>query len=143
MTTYRGAHIRACAACGLGFSDPPPDDVPYEEEDFHLNQAKAPEKSPEWHEYYYRWSWRATLGLVKKALPNGGKVMDIGCGEGSFMRVLRDAGYETFGVEPSRSAATRARESGFNVTQGRLDDFVPSEKMDLVIMSHVLAHIRD
>jgi hypothetical protein len=37
----------------------------------------------------------------------------------------------------------RARESGLNVFAGRLDDSVEFEKVDLVLMSHVLEHIAD
>lgn len=143
VARYRESDIRACDACGLGFTDPPPGDVPYEDEDFHLATKSSPDARSAWKDYCYQWAYRSTLGLVKKALPAGGKVMDIGCGEGTFLRILNEAGYETIGLEPSRSAVARARENGLNVSAGRLDDPVQFEKADLVLMSHVLEHIAD
>jgi 2-polyprenyl-3-methyl-5-hydroxy-6-metoxy-1,4-benzoquinol methylase len=69
--------------------------------------------------------------------------MDIGCGEGVFLRLLRDAGYETIGLEPSRTAVKRAQESGLYALHGRLEYDKTYEPVDLVIMSHVLEHIKD
>lgn len=143
VTHHRGSAIVACTLCGLGMTDPPPAEIPYEEEDFHLSTIKPPSVEPKWKTAYYQWSYRVSLRLIRRALPAGGKVMDIGCGEGIFLRLLRDAGYETIGLEPSRTAVKRAQESGLDVRHGRLEGDQTYEPVDLVIMSHVLEHIRD
>jgi hypothetical protein len=103
ITRYRESVIRACDTCGLGFTDPPPGDVPYEDEDFHLVTKSPPEANSDWKDYCYGWAYRCTLGFIRKALPTGGKIMDIGCGEGTFLRILNDAGYATVGLD--RAAA--------------------------------------
>lgn len=140
---HRGADILACTGCGLGMTNPPPPDVPYEEEDFHLDTLKSPEEDPSWKTSYYQWAYRTNLALIRQALPSGGTVMDIGCGEGVFLRLLRDNGYKTTGLEPSRTAVQRAQASGLQVQHGRLQPEIDYGRADLVIMSHVLEHIRD
>lgn len=54
--------------------------------------------------YFEQWHELLT-NYVRK-----GKILDVGCGGGSFLKFLKDLGFETFGVEISADACAFARE---------------------------------
>lgn len=54
--------------------------------------------------------------LTEFNVDRGDSVVEVGANDGTFLRVLRDAGYSNLtGVEPSRSLATRAQQSGLRI----------------------------
>jgi methionine biosynthesis protein metW len=70
-----------------------------------------------------------------------GKVLDVGCGNGSFMDVYEEHGYETFGVEYGKEAAASA-EKRHRVRYGVFDEMdFGKEKFDLVIFRGVLQNV--
>jgi 2-polyprenyl-3-methyl-5-hydroxy-6-metoxy-1,4-benzoquinol methylase len=73
-----------------------------------------------------------------------GKVLDIGCGRGLLLDKLRQRGWIPMGTELSDEAASYARERlGLPVvTQMVGDEEFPDEEFDLVILWHVLEHVR-
>ena len=48
----------------------------------------------------------------------GGPVVDLGCGRGEFLELLRDAGVPAFGIEQNATLAARCRALGLDVRQG-------------------------
>lgn len=73
-----------------------------------------------------------------------GKVLDIGCGRGLLLKKLRDRGWKPAGTELSEEAAAYARETAnLPVTTQALEDAdFPNNEFDLVILWHVLEHVR-
>lgn len=74
-----------------------------------------------------------------------GMLLDVGCGVGSFLRLARDEGYETSGVELSRYAAEHAWNNfGLRVFNSELNDagFAP-KTFDIITLWHVLEHVTD
>jgi 2-polyprenyl-3-methyl-5-hydroxy-6-metoxy-1,4-benzoquinol methylase len=80
--------------------------------------------------------------LLGRHLAPGSRILEIGCGRGLLLRCLKEAGYDTQGIEPSESASRAARDAGLKVTQGYFKghDF-RGQTFDAVIMSHVLEHV--
>jgi 2-polyprenyl-3-methyl-5-hydroxy-6-metoxy-1,4-benzoquinol methylase len=77
-------------------------------------------------------------------------VLDIGCGEGSFLKLIKDRFREKvdcYGIEPSIKYAVFARKySGTEVITGSLilnRDQLRIKKFDLIIANHVLEHFPD
>jgi SAM-dependent methyltransferase len=67
--------------------------------------------------------------------PPCAKVLDFGCGEGKFLDRLQDAGWETYGIEPSTGVAfSRHR---------RLERPPQDGTFDFVILHHVLEHVTE
>src|SRR5208283_4697550 len=68
-----------------------------------------------------------------------------GCGDGRFLALMRDAGWDVYGIEPDPVAAKVAqRELGTSVTVGALEDAgFPDEAFDAVTLSHVIEHVHD
>lgn len=90
--------------------------------------------------------WRTSLemqqALLAKHLPPQARIFEIGCGQGLLLRALQQAGYRVEGVEPSHSAALRARADGLPVAEGYFSrETAPAGPFDAVIVSHVLEHI--
>ncbi len=54
-------------------------------------------------------------------LPEGSRVLEIGCGAGGFLDSLRDRNWERHGVEPVPSAAASARKTGATIFEGTLE----------------------
>lgn len=70
-----------------------------------------------------------------------GRLLDIGCGRGSFLAGMRDAGWDVAGVEFSEETASYARETfGMPVATGLSH---PDESLDVITINHVLEHIPD
>ncbi len=70
-------------------------------------------------------------------------IIDIGCGNGRFLKGLIDKNYKAYGIElPSKSAQRAARIPGLNLKIGNLseDDF-EDNFFDVVTMWHVLEHL--
>lgn len=78
-------------------------------------------------------------------LPTGKRVLDVGCGGGSFLRLCRRFGATVHGVEPSESAAEVAREQGVPVFCGTVEQFAAetNDRFDLITSAHVVEHLPD
>jgi 2-polyprenyl-3-methyl-5-hydroxy-6-metoxy-1,4-benzoquinol methylase len=74
----------------------------------------------------------------------GGKVLEIGCGNGNLLNHLATLGWQVQGVEPDRKAAEIATRRNLPVMCGELSkhSFAP-QSFDAIIMSHVIEHIVD
>jgi SAM-dependent methyltransferase len=91
-------------------------------------------------------AWLLAFFTAKGVLPyrGEGKILDVGCGGGSYLYRLKQWGWETYGVEPSETGAKQAHSLGLSVTQGNLTDAqFPGAFFDAVRLSNVLEHLSD
>jgi len=88
---------------------------------------------------------RDLAGLSVMLLSGGGLLLDVGCGNGSFLATMRSLGWQVLGVEPDREAASGARKRyGLPVVVTRLEDVaLPAESVDVVTLAHVIEHLYD
>jgi len=87
----------------------------------------------------------ARLGLMGLDDAAKGCLLDVGCGSGRFLSVMRRAGWRVTGVEPDPRAAAAARSRyGLAVYAGGLGEAgFPDKTFDAVVLSHVLEHVAD
>jgi cyclopropane fatty-acyl-phospholipid synthase-like methyltransferase len=114
--------------------------VEYEDQDFHaqFEYRDAAELPLQWK--------KAVLlqaALISEHVARGGRILEIGCGEGMFLKELRRRGFRTTGLEPSRSASQRARDTGLEVMTGHFPQMQVQNGFDAVVMNHVLEHVRE
>jgi len=72
-----------------------------------------------------------------------GNVVDVGCGNGNWLAVLRERGYHAYGVETSPAAAAAAKERGLQVACTTIDAYQPPVPMDGLISWYVVEHIEE
>ncbi len=88
---------------------------------------------------------RAKVRAYRACLAPGGRVLDVGCGDGHVLAQLRrHAGVplRLEGVEFSPVAADAAERAGFVVHRGRIEDVeLPVRAFDLVIMNQLIEHV--
>jgi len=59
---------------------------------------------------------------IEKWIPNNARVIDLGCGNGSLLQILREKkNISEFGIEITESGVGICREKRLNVRQGRID----------------------
>jgi len=75
----------------------------------------------------------------------GVRALDIGCGTGHFMLILKRLGYETYGIELSKKATKIGKEQfGLDIRNGTLlDHKFPDNYFYLITMNHVLEHLHN
>lgn len=85
-------------------------------------------------------------GLLRSLMPEGVRVLDVGCGTGSVSTIVnRGKGNEVHGVEPDPARAEVARGRGLEVVCGYLTEefFVSHGLFDVVMFADVLEHLAD
>ena len=73
-----------------------------------------------------------------------GPVVDLGCGRGEFLELLREAGIAARGVEANAQASAACRARGLDVAQGDLVDFLreqPPASLGGVFAAQVAEHL--
>jgi 2-polyprenyl-3-methyl-5-hydroxy-6-metoxy-1,4-benzoquinol methylase len=84
--------------------------------------------------------------LCARSAPAGGRLLDVGCGNGWLARELADAGFAITGVEPSATGIRHARQlvptAAFHQL-GVYDDLscIPDGSFDAVISAEVIEHL--
>lgn len=80
-------------------------------------------------------------------LPTTGKpgiLVDIGCGNGQFLRTAMQLGWDAWGVDLDPKAVETAQKTRATVIQGGFPDTgLPSGHFDIVTLSHVIEHVHD
>lgn len=135
-TASDGVRTVQCAGCGLIWLDPSPrfDRTTHYDDQYYRpwieEQARARARL-----------WRERAVLVERFTPRG-SLLDVGCGDGSFLTVARERGWQVAGTEVSRWAAQRLRrEQGIEVWEGDLTSLDSWRgRFDAVTMWHVLEH---
>ncbi|NWF75841.1 MAG: class I SAM-dependent methyltransferase [Nitrospirae bacterium] len=72
-----------------------------------------------------------------------GSILDIGCGRGLFLSIMKNRGWSVSGVEFNKETALNiSRVYGLNIKSGHPSDWGFSDKsFDIITMNHVLEHL--
>lgn len=72
-----------------------------------------------------------------------GTVLDVGCGGGTYMKILKKKGWDVYGVDASPIATERAKSLGLNnIFTGELHEAKYSDNyFDVVLLRHSLEHM--
>jgi 2-polyprenyl-3-methyl-5-hydroxy-6-metoxy-1,4-benzoquinol methylase len=138
--------VYECARCTVRFRHPLPEPAElaamYDDERYHASAyfkpAHDPLRAPEMRIYRRGLSDLAAMTSV-------GRLLDVGCGSGTFLGLAREAGWDAVGVELSqRHVATASAAVASHVWQG---DFVATPfapgSFDAITMWDFLEHVRD
>jgi 2-polyprenyl-3-methyl-5-hydroxy-6-metoxy-1,4-benzoquinol methylase len=86
-----------------------------------------------------------TMGTMQLGGIKPGRLLDVGCGNGSFLSLMRSAGWKVAGLEPDPKAARLASERlGVPIPSDTLREAAyPAASFDAVTMQHVIEHVYD
>jgi SAM-dependent methyltransferase len=74
----------------------------------------------------------------------GQQVLDLGCGAGYFVKMLREQGIEASGIDLDPAAIKKAREQNLPVEQAEALDYLrklPAASLDAVFSAHLVEHL--
>lgn len=73
-----------------------------------------------------------------------GKLLDFGCGNGSFLQLARDAGWIVQGLDFDAKAVDVAIQKKLDVRVGGLDALADmNQEFDVITLSHIIEHVHD
>lgn len=88
---------------------------------------------------------RPDLWLITKLIPEGSRVLDLGCGDGELLRLLTLKGCSGTGVDMDPGNLVAAMRSGVDVIQLNLDTQLGEfgdDSYDFVVLSRTLQTVR-
>ena len=89
---------------------------------------------------------RGRARIMRKSIPPC-SVCDVGCGEGLMLQALTENGYApSVGIEPNPENVRVAREAGWDVLQGGVEDFaslMAGKDVRAATLFHVIEHLED
>ncbi len=129
--------LRECAGCGVIYCSPKTIldfDQAYTEGYYRSNYLPREKESLA----YYA---RSIIPLVRKTAPARGRILDIGCGTGFFLKAARDAGFRVVGVEPSEFASGYCRTHwGMECHTGFFED-MSLGGFDMIVLLNVFTQL--
>lgn len=128
--------LKECAACAVVFSEPREAVGPDWYEAAGPLRGREPSGDP-------RKDWRFAR-FLEAGLPPG-KVLDVGCGEGGFLLLARERGWEVSGFDYDRRVVDLARAKGLSdVRAEEFSAFMRSRadgEFDAAVLFDVLEHV--
>jgi methionine biosynthesis protein MetW len=92
-------------------------------------------------------SERKDLELIAQLVPQGSRVLDLGCGNGALLALLRDTrGCSGYGVELDDAKVHECVQRGVNVIQRNLDEglaIFADQAFDVVLQLDTLQNLRN
>lgn len=153
---------KQCVSCGLAFLDPQPDEKTLRkhyptEHYFAYDKEGKGGVIGSIREYLVKRVYNPTpLSRVLTTLLNttfatpsyrkGGKILDIGCGTGDMLILLKELGWDVYGIDIDKKAIDKAKTRGLrNLRVGTYKDVdaYPDNYFDSIRLYHVIEHIDD
>jgi SAM-dependent methyltransferase len=154
---HNGLAVIDCISCGFAHLDPIPDNRAYYANGFFERDKKdwfkeAQEDSDwlrmcHWSEAKllatYRRSYHS-FPIVDVGAADGLCLLDVGCGFGDFIKVVKELGWDAVGLEPSDYACAILKERGLPHLQGGIEtQTLAPMSADAIRLAWVLEHLSD
>lgn len=138
-----------CEKCKFKHIIPIPDKITlekfYNEHFFDIQKPDYSERQKEdlewWNLVYSERYNRFENSLQSK----GKKILDIGCGPGFFLKLGKELGWDTLGIEPSQTMANHAKSLGLKIINSDINEKITSDigQFDVIHMQGVMEHLAD
>jgi SAM-dependent methyltransferase len=130
--TKEAFSVVRCTRCRLGHTIPQPENLgSYYASQYYGNR----------HSFTLRRCLKRRLAFVKSAIRPGKdkRLLDIGCGDGSFLLAAKETGWKVAGTELNSKPA---QDSGLDVVEG-IEEIPIEAQFECITMWHTLEHMRD
>jgi 2-polyprenyl-3-methyl-5-hydroxy-6-metoxy-1,4-benzoquinol methylase len=131
-------YLKECKNCKIVFTYPLPEN---------LTEAYAEEYYKIWQEKQFRQRvklWRRRFKKVKTFCKSG-KLLDVGTGDGLFLKVAKKANFDVYGTEISQAAVRAAKslyDLDIHLTEIENADF-EGNSFDVITIWHVIEHVKN
>jgi 2-polyprenyl-3-methyl-5-hydroxy-6-metoxy-1,4-benzoquinol methylase len=146
LATHKAFRLVRCNACSFVFTNPRPDPDSmgqyYESNDY---ISHVQDNSSLTNIVYYKarsLMLRKKLSWLRSLQPKNSRLLDYGCGTGSFLDFLINKNWDAWGVEPNQSARKHAPEILNNRIFSSFTE-IPEMEFDIITLWHVLEHLHD
>ncbi len=137
LSKYSDNYLIKCNSCGLIFCEP----IPTHQELNEYYKTYAYENN-----YYSPITKQRYIELLNSFEPyrKTNRILDVGCGNGFFLEVAREKGWEVFGTEYSEKAIELLKDKNITSFKGELNpnDF-DNAYFDIVTSFEVIEHINN
>lgn len=133
--------IVRCGQCSLVFANPRPNAEGLKQ--FYQDYF-PPESASLWQEQMAEIFLKEGLDRVNQLVDGKSRrLLDVGCGMGFFLKLMKEHGWSVDGIEPAPEAAKHARETlGLPIFEGTIEKAVLQDgSYDLVTLWYVLEHV--
>ena len=141
--------IWQCADCSLRFTQDAPDEdtigAYYKSPDYisHTNTNKGFVNNTYQKVRNYTLQQKAKL-IIQQTGTQNGSILDVGCGTGAFLDVMRSKGWRIEGIEPDDDARNLAKELyQLEVKEPSAIKELPASSADAITLWHVLEHVHE
>ena len=133
---YQGFHLCRCDNCGLQFQSPR---LTFEEL---AEKIYTEDYCPGHEESANETAYSRQLTNFERFVGKKGSVLDVGCGNGSFLEFAKANGWETFGADIRLSPETAKLTCP--LWEGRLTDIdFGGATFDVIRFNHVIEHLQN
>lgn len=148
---HRDFLLLECIRCGLRYSDPmqEPNPIFYQNSFLYRHRYKKNilDLKVDESNILKNWRFRTVLADMQNKTKNlvSKKVMDIGCGEGSFLYAAEKRGFKVSGIDFDKRAVDFAREvlNLKNVKETKLSNIKQNKKYDFITLFETLEHVQN
>ena len=144
ITVSNGFHLVQCKKCGFVYINPRPSKELLR--DFYTEYFLQETEHVDAWKKEFGGLYREVRKKINKACQSKGKILDIGCSFGFFLDLMKEDGWEVFGLDYSKFAVDYATNvlKLPNIRLGGIEDgHFPDDYFDAVTMFYVLEHVTD
>jgi 2-polyprenyl-3-methyl-5-hydroxy-6-metoxy-1,4-benzoquinol methylase len=139
---YQGFQLCRCPNCDLQFLSPRPTFDQLSEKVYNETYHAETDTSEHLSDAS-RYQFERQFSTLERLLGHTGKILDVGCGNGTFLKLGQERGWEAYGCDIVLSPYVRDSKS-FPLWEGRLIEIDFGEaRFDAIRFNHVLEHTQN
>jgi 2-polyprenyl-3-methyl-5-hydroxy-6-metoxy-1,4-benzoquinol methylase len=137
--------LSQCANCAFVFTNPRPTEdtiARYYQSDAYISHSNTRQGLiARLYHGVRKVAIRNKIKLINGQVPQKGKILDIGCGTGAFLKACQQNGWNVAGVEPDPKARKQAEEALGQSFSDSIWKLNSGESYQLITLWHVLEHV--
>lgn len=146
LVSNESFEIMECNDCSLRFTSPIPDENEigkYYKSDKYISHAK---RITSIFDIVYKivriFTLSSKRNIVKRiSQKQSGTLLDIGCGTGDFLKIMKQSGWNINGVEVNAGARKLAQTNTGSIILDQTEFFESEQKYDVITLWHSLEHL--